>query len=83
MDEAEQIKSEKKEQGVKDMKKDLKTEKAPKTPMDKKKKKKIVRRCVFGGIAVVIVLFMALKTVVTVFFILTLPETNTCTCQAY
>ena len=63
MDEAEQIKSEKKEQGVKDMKKDLKTEKAPKTPMDKKKKKKIVRRCVFGGIAVVIVLFMTVNSI--------------------
>ena len=33
-------------------------EKAPKTPMDKKKKKKIIRRCVIGGVAAVIVLFI-------------------------
>lgn len=35
-----------------------KKEKAPKAPMDKKKRKKIVRRCVIGGVAAVIVIFM-------------------------
>lgn len=60
-----QIKSEIKEQGVKDMKEDekaVKKEKAPKMPMDKKKKKKIIRRCVIGGIAAVVVLFVAVNS---------------------
>ena len=34
-----------------------------KAPMDKTKKKKIIKRCVFGGIAVVIVLFMVVNSI--------------------
>lgn len=41
-----------------------KKEKKEKTPMDKAKKKKIIRRCIFGGIAALIVLYMVINSVV-------------------
>ena len=39
-------------------------EKKEKTPMDKTKKKKIIRRCILGGIAAVIVLYVAINSVI-------------------
>lgn len=40
-----------------------KKEKTPRTPMDKRKKKKIIRRCIIGGVALVIVLFMVSNSI--------------------
>ena len=39
-------------------------EKKEKTPMDKAKKKKIIRRCILGGIAAVIVLYVGINSVI-------------------
>lgn len=50
----------KKEKKVKEKK--IKAEKV-KEPMDKAKKKKVIRRCIFGGIAAVIVLFIIVSKV--------------------
>lgn len=40
-----------------------KKEKKEKTPMDKAKKKKIVRRCILGGVAAVVVLYVGVNSI--------------------